>query len=64
MPHELRGIERMPVSGYGYVLLMTLLGVVLALFIRYLSRKQGKKRNDARKVKLTARKGTRVRKRR
>ena len=50
--HELRGIERMPPSWHGYLLLMSLLiAVVLALFVWYVSRKHKKKSTHVGQIK-------------
>ena len=41
MPHELKGLERMPAAWHGQILLLGLLStIVIVLFVWYLSRKR------------------------
>lgn len=48
MPHELKGIERLPAAWLGQMLLLSLLSaVVIALFVWHLSRKR---RGPAKKI--------------
>ena len=57
MPHELRGIERVLPSWYGYLFLaVVLIAAVLALFVRYLSHKHKAKRTSADQIKMSAKK--------